>query len=276
MPDSFLSVAGFTFVLMLLGAGLLHVFPRMGGAGKALSGWLCRAPGLDLLITYFTAAPMIAGPILAGWAGLGGAVVGQISAVLVWGWLHEAAHPKARRGPRIVTTLNRLFGRARNHLAVWCTALAVPLFWIVRVAQYVIYPPLTVLVRLPKYRDAEWVNVSRQKFDGLVGHDRIWCLYCDWMTGIWSLGSEMLRNVESFWCPIRFSSPEKCANCAVDFPDVTDGWASSSGTMTDVTGILEAKYGPGHAPIARDGKPVSAWFGHPARLTIEGKPPARP
>ena len=47
------------------------------------------------------------------------------------------------------------------------------------------------------------------KVEGLVGHDRIWCLYCDWMTGVWSLGTEMLRNVESFWCPLRFSSDAK-------------------------------------------------------------------
>ena len=35
------------------------------------------------------------------------------------------------------------------------------------------------------YKQAEWVNVSRTKFDGLVGHDLIWCLYCDWR---WSDG----------------------------------------------------------------------------------------
>ncbi len=45
-------------------------------------------------------------------------------------------------------------GRWRNHLAVWTTALAVPLFWIVRVAQYIVYPPITWLVRLPKYKEA--------------------------------------------------------------------------------------------------------------------------
>ena len=37
----------------------------------------------------------------------------------------------------------------------------------------------------------------------VIGHALIWCLYCDWMTGVWSLGTEMLRNVESFWYPIR-------------------------------------------------------------------------
>jgi hypothetical protein len=139
----------------------------------------------------------------------------------------------------------------------------VPLFWLVRVAQYVVYPPITWLVRLPRYNEAEWVNVSRQKFRGLVGHDLIWCLYCDWMTGIWSLGSEMLRNVESFWCPIRFASDKKCANCAIDFPDVVKGWAPAEGTMADVAATLEEHYKRGDA--------ANPWFGHPTRLIVEGK-----
>ncbi|MBK7405799.1 MAG: hypothetical protein IPJ41_14560 [Phycisphaerales bacterium] len=99
---------------------------------------------------------------------------------------------------------------------MWWTALAVPVFWVIRVAECIVYPPLTWLVRLPKYKPAEWVNVSRHKFEGLVGHDLIWCL-CDWMTGIWALGGEMLRNVETFWCPIRFDSAKKCENCKHDF-----------------------------------------------------------
>ena len=109
----------------------------------------------------------------------------------------------ARRGPRIVTFLNALVGPWRNFLAVWVTALVVPVFWIIRVSELVVYPCLIRLIRFPRYRQAEWVNVSRHKFTNLVGHDLIWCLYCDWMTGVWSLGSEMLRNVESFWCPIQ-------------------------------------------------------------------------
>lgn len=258
-------IGGTTVGALLLGAGLLHAIPRLGGAGKALAAWLCRAPGLDLLITYFTVAPMVAGAWVGGWRGLLFAVIGQIVSVTVWGWLHELAHPAARKGPRIVHTLNRHFGRFRNHAAVWWTAWAVPLFWIVRVGELFIYPPLHWLVRLPKYDQAQWVNVSRQKFSGLVGHDLIWCLYCDWMTGVWSLGSEMLRNVESFWCPIRFSSPEKCENCSVDFPDIKGGWVPASGTMADVTKVLDEKYNPANNPTGE-----SAWFGHPVRLTVKG------
>jgi hypothetical protein len=149
----------------------------------------------------------------------------------------------------------------RNHTAAWITATVTPVFWVVRVAEVTAYPLLTLIVGLPAYKQAEWVNVSRQKFSGLVGHDLIWCLYCDWMTGVWSLGSEMLRNVESFWCPIRFASGKKCANCAIDFPDIENGWVDASGTMADVAAVLEAKY-------EKNG--VQAWFGHPVRLTVKG------
>jgi hypothetical protein len=44
---------------LLIGAGLLHLFPRLGGAGRAVAARLCRGLGLDLVITYFTAAPWI-------------------------------------------------------------------------------------------------------------------------------------------------------------------------------------------------------------------------
>jgi hypothetical protein len=251
---------------LLVVAGLLHLIPRLGSPGRALAAWLCRAPGLDLVITYFTIAPPVVLGFLHGWRGIPLGIAAQVLAVLIWTPLHELANPAGRKGPRIVHTLNRLVGRWRNHTAVWVTALAVPVFWIIRVAEWIVYPPLIVLVRFPRYNSAEWVNVSRQKFKGLVGHDLIWCLYCDWMTGVWSLGSEMLRNVESFWCPIRFHSDKKCANCSIDFPDVFKGWVPAGGTMADVAAALDEHYRPGERE--------HAWFNHPVRLTVRGKEPS--
>ncbi len=253
-----------TAMALLLGAGVLHLLPKLGAPGRAISEALCRGLGLDLMITYFTVAPMIVGFCVLGWLGLLAAVAGQVVGLLIWTRLHELAHPAARKGPRIVKALNRSVGRWRNHTAVWITALAVPLFWLVRLAEWVVYPPLTWIVKLPPYKSAEWVNVSRQKFDGLIGHDLIWCLYCDWMTGIWSLGSEMLRNVESFWCPIRFYSGNKCENCKTDFPDIDNGWVNADGNMADVVKVLQEKHADGD----------HSWFGHPRRVTIEGKPQA--
>ncbi len=160
----FLQLTGITTAALLLGAGLLHLIPRLGAPGQRLAEWLCRAPGLDLMITYFTALPMILGPIYAGWIGLGAGVTGQVLTVMIWTVLHELANRDAVRGPRIVSSINKAVGRWRESpCGLDPQPLAVPLFWIVRVAQYIVYPPITWLVRLPKYNEAEWVNVSRQE-----------------------------------------------------------------------------------------------------------------
>jgi hypothetical protein len=264
MIAPFLTVAGSTLGAILLGAGVLHLLPRLGAPGRSFSAAFCRAPLLDIPITYFTVLPLIVGPIVAGWRGFAGAIVGQVAGVLVWTAIHEIVHRKQTRGARIVKVINRAVGPARNYTATWVTALATPVFWIVRVAELIVYPPLVWLVDLPRYKHADWVNVSRQKFRGLVGHDLIWCLYCDWMTGVWSLASEMLRNVESFWCPIRFDNSKKCVNCATDFPDVANGWVSADGNIADVAHVLEQQYGQGQRP--------RAWFGHPVRITVRGRP----
>ena len=100
------------------------------------------------------------------------------------------------------------------------------------------------------------VNISRHKFTGLIGYDLIWCLYCDWMTGVWSLGTEMLRNVESFWCPIRFYNDKKCENCKIDFPNIDGGWVESDRNMQDVTELLNCKYA---------GVEERSWFAHKSR-----------
>ncbi len=260
---------GFSIAGILLGAIALHWLPRLGGLGKSMSRACCRAPMLDLVITWFTVAPWLAGVIIFGWRGLIGGVAGQVVGLTLWSWGHELVNLRAKKGPRIVKVLNVVVGRWRNHAALWATTLAVPVFWVVRVTELVAYPLLIWLVRFPKYKQSEWVNLSRQKFDGLVGHDLIWCLYCDWMTGVWSLGSEMLRNVESFWCPIRFSDTNKCENCKIDFPDVHTDWVASDGSMKDVAALLKAKY--------ENADERNAWFGHPGRkddpvgLTIEGE-----
>jgi hypothetical protein len=267
MSTHFLLIAGGTTASLLAGAGVCHLIPKLGAGGKRVAEAMCRAPGLDVLITYFTVLPLFVGPAIGGWWGFVAAVLGQVVGLTLWEFLHELANPEAVRGPRIVRTINAKVGMWRNYAATWVTAIVTPLFWFVRLAQIFLYPLLTMLVRLPPYRSSEWVNVSRQKFSGLVGHDLIWCLYCDWMTGVWSLGSEMLRNVESFWCPIRFRSDKKCANCVIDFPDIDGGWVPATGTMAQVVAVLDGEY-PEKAPDAGAFHP---WFGHPVRVTVGGR-----
>src|SRR2546425_2458882 len=167
--------------------------------------------------------------------------MGQVWGMLAWVSAPEMANRQYVAGPRIVTFLNRTVGRFNNHVALWVTALALPVFIVLRVAELCLYPTLTPLVGLPRYRHADWVNVSRQKFTGLVGHDLIWCLYCDWMTGVYALGAEMLRNVESFWCPIRFASGKKCDTCKLDFPDINGGLGAPEGAVGGVGTTLGEK-----------------------------------
>ena len=245
--------------MLLLASALMLVNKLSRGASDALA----RAPLLDVIVAAFTILPCILASIRAGWIGFAGALVGQLLALYAFCLVHETLHPGARRGPRIVRFINRTVGRLRNHVALIVTLVALPGFWFIRFIQAFAYWPLVALLDFPRYRQSDWVNVSRQKFDGLVGHDLVWCLYCDWMTGVYALGAEMLRNVESFWCPIRFYDGKKCANCRTDFPDIDAGWVPADGTMREVEQLLHEKYGPGQP---------RAWFGHPARITVKGKP----
>jgi hypothetical protein len=271
-------IAAGSFVSLLLMAGLVHAVVRSGSIGRGLAEAMSRAPLLDLLVAWFTVMPPVVAFFIAPHYGSNGtwwngllhallgslaAIAGQVIAMQTWVFLHELAHPAARKGPRILKVLNAKMGRFRNHTAVWWTALAVPIFSLTRLAEIAMWPMLVLLVRFPRYNQGEWVNVSRHKFSGLVGHDLIWCLYCDWMTGVWSLGTEMLRNVESFWCPIRFSSTAKCENCKIDFPDIDGGWVRAEGNIADAAAVVDRQY---PAPNGDN-----SWFGHPARLTVRGK-----
>ena len=243
-------------LFLLIGAAFLHLTARGGNIGKQINTFLCSAPGIDLALAYFMLLPLALGSIFQGWLGAGIALLAELTALWIWIILHELTHP-IQKSQKIHPTLSRIVGGWRNHLAVWITSLAIPVFWLVRFAQWIVYPPLTWLVRLPKYNAKDWINVSRHKFEGLVGYDLIWCLYCDWMTGVWSLGTEMLRNVESFWCPIRFYSEKKCANCQIDFPDLDNGWVNADATMKDVTELLKTKY--------TSSQTQRSWFGHQER-----------
>ncbi len=261
------SLPAFAHVFWVTAAALggvaagLSIVPRLGHGGRAVSDALARAPLLDVIVSSFTWLPWAVGASIAAWPGVAGALAGQCVALGSWVIGHELVYRQAARGPRIVKFINRTAGRWRNHLALWVTLIALPGFLFIRFIQLACYWALPMLLGFPKYKHAEWVNCSRQKFEGLVGHDLVWCLYCDWMTGVYSLGAEMLRNVESFWCPIRFHDGKKCENCRIDFPDIKHGWVPADATMHDVEQVMIEKYGGGER----------AWFGHPVRVTVKGK-----
>ncbi len=235
---------------------LISFVDRNNTEEKRLSNWLCHAPGLDGVVAYFTLIPNLVGLVLAGGLGFLIAIAAQATALLLWVTLHELTHYRLWKGPKISRTLSRLVGNWQNHLALWTTLPAFSAFWLVRLYELLLYPVLTWTIQFPKYDNKDWVNISRHKFEGLVGYDLVWCLYCDWMTGVWSLGTEMLRNVESFWCPIRFYPEKKCENCKIDFPDIEGGWVPATASLKDVTETLEEKY---------SGSEDNAWYGHGSR-----------
>jgi hypothetical protein len=247
----FLAILSGETILLLF----LHLVPRLGGLGKNITAILTQAPGLDLIVSLFLWIPWVIGGIIDSWLGLLAAIAAQFLVMQSWIFVHELSHRKTASGSRIHGFLNQKFGWWRNNVALWATALAVPVFFVIRFAEVFVYPILVWVLDFPNYKHHEWVNVSRQKFQGLIGKDLIWCLYCDWMTGVYSLGAEMLRNVESFWCPIRFYDGKKCDNCKLDFPDIEGGWIAADGTMDDVEELLKEKYG----------EEQRSWFSHPDR-----------
>ena len=82
--NELLYIGPITVGALLLGTLVLHLLPKLGGGGRAIMDWFSVAPGLDLVVAYFTAFPMIVGPILAGWAGLGVSVAAQVLSLLIW------------------------------------------------------------------------------------------------------------------------------------------------------------------------------------------------
>jgi hypothetical protein len=222
------------------------------------------APGLDVAVSLLTWVPWVLAWGLHGLWGLLGCWLAQIAVMQTFCWWH--AKLRGTSGTVLAGTLNRLTSPERNYLALLATLPALPAFLLIRFSQLTTYPVLVRTIRLPPYNHAEWVSISRQKFSGLVGHDLIWCLYCDWMTGVYSLGGEMLRNLESFWCPIRFYPGKKCDNCKLDFPDIPH-WTPADGTLADVQAKLEEKY---------TGRTWNSWWGHKDRKAPPSDPAPPP
>lgn len=235
----------FWFLELLVIGGLVLVWRK--------TERIAYAPWVDLAISALTWIPWLAAFWLTGFAGLIACVVGQFAAMQTFCFWHWKA--SGHRGPSICGTLNRLVGPVSNNFALIATLPALPAFLLIRFSQLTTYPILVRTIKLPPYVHSEWVNVSRQKFEGLVGHDLVWCLYCDWMTGIYALGGEMLRNLESFWCPIRFYPGKKCENCKLDFPDIPS-WVPPEASMADVEKTLVEKYA---------GRRWNSWWSHPER-----------
>ena len=248
-----------TAFVIFASLAIAAIFTRIA---YAITEKVAQAPLLDLFVSLFTWAPWVAGALLNGWIGFMGAVIAQLVFLHVFCVVHRALRGFRKKKARTLTDAQgRVLGPFRNQLCLMVQTPAILVFAQVRLAEILLYPAIAWLGKLPTYRSSEWVNLSRHKYDGLIGYDLLWCWYCDWMTGIWALGSEMLRNIESFWCPIRFRSPDKNTNISIDFPDV-EKWVSADGTMEDAVLAFEAHY---------NGIGKNSWWGHPDRRSPERK-----
>jgi hypothetical protein len=241
------------FVLIIFSA--LTVAALITRLAYAITEKVAQAPMLDFFVSLFTWIPWVVGGYLLGWKGVVAAIIAQIIAIHAFCLIDRAIRGRRKGSPTLTDAQARLLGPLRNQFALLMTTPAVAAFALVRFVEVLTYPPVAWLAKLPRYKSSEWVNLSRHKYDGLIGYDLLWCWYCDWMTGVWALGSEMLRNIESFWCPIQFRSPVKNRNASTDFPDVKV-WAPADGTMEDVVRAFEEQY---------DGKRQNSWWGHPDR-----------
>ena len=218
-----------------------------------ISEKIVRAPFLDLLISIFTWIPWVVGFFLNGWLGALSSLFSQFLGIYVFCFLDRAIRGKP--ADTLTAAQGRVLGPLRNHIALLATTPATVAFIAVRLTELLVYPPVAWLAKLPTFKSSDWVNLSRHKYQGLTGPDLLWCWYCDWMTGLWALGSEMLRNIESFWCPIRFRDEAKNRNASTDFPDV-EKWAQADAGIEEAIKVFEEHY---------DGKRKNSWFGHPDR-----------
>lgn len=240
----------FTFTVVFGGMIAAAVFTRVS---YAISHSISRAPLLDIFVSLFTWAPWGTGYLLGGWYGVLAAVLAQAVALHVFCITHRLI--RGKKGRTLTDAQGKVLGPIRNQIALLATTPAVVVFVMTRLIEMAVYPVVAWLAKLPNYRQGDWVNLSRHKFAGLIGYDLLWCWYCDWMTGLWALGSEMLRNIESFWCPIQFQDETKNRNAALDFPDIAK-WAPPDGTMEDAVRTFEEHY---------DGTRTNSWWGHPDR-----------
>lgn len=258
-PENFPIIPGVLHFLMIVGEifgglAMAGIFTRLA---YAVTDKIAQAPALDFFISLFTWMPWVAGALLGGWLGVAAAVVAQLLFLHAFCLVHRLL--RGRKGRTLTDAQGRVLGPIRNQLCLLVQTPAIIAFVGIRATELLLYPAIAALGRLPTYKQSEWVNLSRHKYDGLIGYDLLWCWYCDWMTGLWCLGSEMLRNIESFWCPIRFQSDIKNRNAAIDFPDV-EKWAPADGTMEDAVQAFEKHY---------DGKAANSWWGHADRKKPE-------
>lgn len=249
--DSF----GCGLAYLSLSALTLHL---LLAASSKLGEAFTKTPLLDFWIAVFIWLPPLASLFLRSWRYALGVILAQIVFLLLYSSIHSSYYRlfKKQCPGRLMKTLGASIGRPRVFLGFLSTLLAIPVFLVIRAGQVFAYPLMIYFLRFPRYRHSDWIQLSRHKFDGLIGMDLLWCLYCEWAAGVYALGGEMVRNNESFWCPIRFYDSKHCENCQIDFPDLKE-WIPQDKKMEDVENLLKSKY-------TKERK-IFSWYKHPSR-----------
>src|SRR2546422_10370362 len=97
-----LLIAASTLVGIAGFAGLLHLIPRLGAAGTGIGAWLCRAPGLDLVVSLLTWMPPTGLGIVLRSRRAVGAIIGQELRMLDRMFDHELRNRQDVYGPALV------------------------------------------------------------------------------------------------------------------------------------------------------------------------------
>jgi hypothetical protein len=185
MLNEFFLTVGLTIAWLTLETLVIVLLPPIRRIAE-------KGYGLDLAVFGYTVFPALFGSIFYSWAGFAGSLFGSLIALYAFFIIDPMF--RSRDTPTIIGLLNKKVGVFKNNLALLATVIAVPCFVNLRLAEILVYPMLTFLVKLPPYKQGDWVNVSRHKYDGLTGADLVWCLYCDWMTGVYSRKVRELRD----------------------------------------------------------------------------------
>ena len=62
------------------------------------------------------------------------------------------------------------------------------------------------LYRIPKVKRSDYIIFERQYLDYLNWIEKIHCLYCSYMNGLFAYSVEIAARTERYWCPIKAAS----------------------------------------------------------------------
>jgi len=65
------------------------------------------------------------------------------------------------------------------------------------------------LYKVPLVKRSEYIIFERKHLDYLNWIQKINCLYCSYINGLFSYAVEVAGRTEKYWCPIKYASRKK-------------------------------------------------------------------